>query len=454
MEPGERAGGRDRFVDLVRGGSIVAVIVGHWLVADIRWTTGPDGREELVETSALSEVPGMWPVTWVLVVIPLFFFVGGYANRRSWEGTCRRGEGYASFLDRRVHRVLVPTALCLAIILPLGALVDGAGGLGMRAMGGLLLQPLWFLGAYLVVVALVPVTLAAHTRLGPGAVGLMLLLIVLADLGRFALGSEALGYANVLLVWLLMHQLGYHYGDGVPRRSTAAAMLLGGLAATALLVGLGPYTSTMVGVTDGPVGNMHPPTLAITTLGVAQIGGALLARGPLVRWLQRPRVWVAVVAVNLTVVTLYVWHQTALALAARVVLPLGYPDPQPGTAGWWAAHVLWLAFPGLVLAGIVAVAGRAEQVAAPPAIHDDLLSRVIAAVAVVVVSLGYLALAGSSATEPWGAGQSMGPFTAAPWLGVLLLVVGGAAFPALRARRPGPRDRRMRPSGPPVGAGR
>ena len=75
--------GRDRFLDLLRGGSIVAVVVGHWLVADVRWS-----QADLADTSALAEVPGMWPVTWVFLVIPLFFFVGGYANHRTGTALC------------------------------------------------------------------------------------------------------------------------------------------------------------------------------------------------------------------------------------------------------------------------------------------------------------------------------------------------------------------------------
>lgn len=435
MEPGAAARDRDRFVDLLRGGSIVAVVLGHWLIADVRWQPGVAGGA-LAETSALAEVPAMWPLTWLLVVIPLFFFVGGYANRRSWEGSVRRGESYATFVDRRAHRVLAPSGLYLAIVLPIGIVVDQWGGWGIRELGGLFLQPLWFLGAYLVVVALTPWTLAAHRRFGLGAVGVLLAAVAFGDLGRYVLGFPAAGYVNVLLVWLLMHQIGYVYADGVPGLVPAAAMLVGGLGAAGLLVWLGPYTATMVGVTDGPVGNMHPPTLAITALGIAQIGGALLARGPLTRWLQRPAAWRAVIIVNLGVVTIYLWHQAALTITARLVLPLGYPDPTPGTAAWWVARVGWLVVPGAVLAGIVALLGRAERVAVPEPIAAGVATSAVAAAGMVVLGLGYLSLAGSSVTQPWASGQSLGPVTASAVLGVGLLGAGAAAFRVLRVRHP------------------
>ena len=430
MEPGTR----DRFIDLLRGGSIVAVVVGHWLVADVRWVAGSDPR--LVETSSLHEVPAMWPLTWAFVVIPLFFFVGGYANRRSWEGTRRRSEGYATFVDRRVHRVLAPAGLYVAVVAVAGLLVDRAGGVGVRALGGLLYQPLWFLGAYLCVVALTPLTLALHRRVGPAAPAAMLVGVGLLDVGRFALGVSASGYLNVLLVWVLMHQVGFLYADGRLDRRVALMMAVGGLGATGVLVAVGPYSATMVGVTDGPVGNMHPPTLAIATLGIAQIGIAVLLRAPLTRWLERPRVWVAVVVVNLSVVSLYLWHQAALTIAARLVLPLGYPDPQPGTPAWWVARLLWLVLPGLVLAGIVALVGPVERVAAPSRIRPGRATAAAAVTGVVLVCVGFLGLAGSSATEPFGQGQSLGPVTASPVLGLVTLVGAAALFWALRRVAP------------------
>jgi fucose 4-O-acetylase-like acetyltransferase len=431
MEPGSR----DRFIDLLRGGSIVAVVVGHWLVADVRWAA-QGAAARLVETSSLHEVPSMWPLTWLFVVIPLFFFVGGYANRRSWEGTRRRGEGYATFVDRRVHRVLAPAGLYIAVVAVTGILLDRAGGMGVRALGGLFYQPLWFLGAYLCVVALTPLMLRLHDRLGVGALVGLLVMVVLGDVGRFALAVGASGYVNVLLVWLLMHQIGLFYADGRLSRPVSMAMAAGGLAATALLVALGPYTATMVGVTDGPVGNMHPPTLAVTTLGIAQIGIALLLRDPLTRWLARPRVWAAVVLVNLSVLSIYLWHQAALTIAARLVLPLGYPDPPPGTPAWWVARLLWLVIPGIVLAGIIALVGPAERVGAPARIRPGHGTAGVAVAGVVLVCVGFLGLAGSSATEPFAPGQSLGPFTASPVLGLGALASAAAIFWALRRVAP------------------
>jgi fucose 4-O-acetylase-like acetyltransferase len=437
--------GRDRFMDLLRGGSIVGVVVGHWLVADVRWSHG-----DLADTSTLAEVPGMWPLTWVFLVIPLFFFVGGYANHRSWDGTVRRGEGFAAFVDRRLHRILAPTAVYLGVVAVAGVLISGAGGLGVGLLGGLCYQSLWFLGAYLWVVALVPLTRRAHARFGAGVLILLAVLIVVGDVGRFAWGVSPTGYLNILWVWLLMHQLGYFYVDGRLTRPVAATMAVLGLGATAVLVATPTYPGTMVAVPGLSEGNMHPPTVAVTTLGVGQIGVCVLLRGPLTRWLQRPRVWAAVVAVNLTVLSIFLWHQVALIVAARLVLPLGFPDPTPGSLSWWVLHMLWLLIPGLVLAIIVAVAGRAEQVATPRPIRPGVVPGATASVGVVIAGIGFLDLAGSSAMGLFGRGERLGPFTASPILGFTMLLAAAAIFHVLRARFPAVPRTRSTGTGEPV----
>ena len=91
---------RDRFADLVRVASILVVVAGHWLMAVVTWR---DGRVE--GGNALPLVPGLWLATWLLQVMPLFFFVGGLANLVS----AGRGGGWATFVRARAARLLRPT---------------------------------------------------------------------------------------------------------------------------------------------------------------------------------------------------------------------------------------------------------------------------------------------------------------------------------------------------------
>jgi hypothetical protein len=79
-----------------------------------------------------------------------------------------------------------------------------------------------------------------------------------------------------------------------------------------------PYLLGMVGVNGAHISNLNPPTLAAVTFGIAQCGVALLLRDRLTRWMRRPLAWAAIALVNLSAMTLFLWHQTAFVLAPRL----------------------------------------------------------------------------------------------------------------------------------------
>src|SRR6476620_7294795 len=98
------AADRDRFIDAVRAGSLLVVVLGHWLMATV---TVDAGRVE--GGNALTAVPALQPATWVLQVMPLFFIAGGFSNLTVWHGLRRRGAGYPAYLQGRMVRLLRPT---------------------------------------------------------------------------------------------------------------------------------------------------------------------------------------------------------------------------------------------------------------------------------------------------------------------------------------------------------
>lgn len=424
-------GTRDRYLDLVRGTSILAVVVGHWLVADLSW----DGAQ-LHDTSALGQVPSLWPLTWLFQVIPLFFCVAGSVNGRSWRAARARGDGYATFVDRRLHRVLVPTAVFLGVVVPAALILDATGGWGVRAAGAMLLQPLWFLAIYLAVVALTPVTLAWHDAWGVRVPVLLVGLAIVSDLMRIGVGLEWAGYVNVLTVWLLVYQLGYFEAEGRLTRRVGAWLAAGGLLATALLTGLGPYPARMVGVPGDQIANMHPPTLAVLGLALAEVGVMVVLRPLVEPWLRRPRVWAGTVWLNLSIMTLYLWHQVALVGAARLLLPLGWPHPVAGSWGWWATHLGLLLTAAMVMAGLIAVFGRFERVRTPTPTPAGLATAASTVVTVVLVGLGLLALAGTRITEPWAVRDVLGGLVAGPLVGVAAVAAAGWNARATRMGRP------------------
>lgn len=69
---------RDRVVDFLRAASICVVVLWHWSLSITHW----DGDYALVMPNPIGYVPGKWMATWVLQVMPVFFFVGGYATSR------------------------------------------------------------------------------------------------------------------------------------------------------------------------------------------------------------------------------------------------------------------------------------------------------------------------------------------------------------------------------------
>ena len=70
---------RNRIIDFWRAAAILVVVFGHWLAASI-WLRA-DG--EIALLNSLQWIPYSAWVTWIVQVMPIFFFVGGYANARA-----------------------------------------------------------------------------------------------------------------------------------------------------------------------------------------------------------------------------------------------------------------------------------------------------------------------------------------------------------------------------------
>lgn len=322
---------RDRFADLLRVASILVVVAGHWLMAVVAWR---HGRVE--GGNALAQVPGLWLATWLLQVMPLFFFVGGLANLVS----ARRGGGWSGFVRGRAARLLRPTLAFLAVWAG-GAAALGLAGVPeavLRPVARLVVQPLWFLGLYLLVVAVAPAMLRLHRRFGPAVVLWLGLAAAAADIAGRLPGLDRVGQLNFLLVWLFAHQLGFLYADGTLAgwsRRAHAAMAGGGLAALVALTASGAWPPSMVGLPGDRVSNMSPPSLCMVALTVWLVGLAMLVRAQVTRWVERPRPWALVVTAGSALMALFLWHLTALVLAVLVLHPLGLTEPAPGTPTWW-----------------------------------------------------------------------------------------------------------------------
>ncbi|MEU1618507.1 acyltransferase family protein [Streptomyces sp. NPDC005722] len=375
---------RDRYVDFLRVASLATVVLGHWLMAAV--TTGAGGGVEVGNLLAVR--PALQPLTWVLQVMPVFFFVGGFSHALSYRSVARSGGGYADFLRARLRRLLRPTMLFVA--------VWGAGALLLPVpdvAARLVAQPLWFIGIYLGMVAFTPPLLRLHERYGWGAFAALAAGAVLVDVLRFAAAVPYVPFLNFAFVWLAVHQLGFLRADGRLRRP--AAMAACGLAGAVALVALGPYPLSMVGMPGERISNMAPPTLALLCHGVWLVGAVELLRRPAARLLRRPRVWHGVVAANGIAMTAFLWHLTAMLAVYGALISLGGTLPAPATAAWWAQAPLRVAAATALTAALVAVFRRAERPAAPSvpaARRGTSLSGPGAALGVALALLGVLGL--------------------------------------------------------------
>lgn len=348
---------RDRVVDFVRVAAVGVVVVGHWLLAAVTW--GPDGLEG---RNLLGVVGWTQWLTWAFQVMPLVFLAGGAANAASWASAQRRQQPYGPWLQGRLRRLVRPAAVLVAVWTA-GLAVAHAVGVDdqvLVAAARLIAMPLWFLAVYVPVVAVTPLSLAAHRRWGLAPLVVLTALTAATDLA-VTNGVDWLGWSSYAWVWLLAHELGFHWRGSRLPTSRSAAVALGGAAMLVALTTIGSYPVSMVGV-PGERTNTSPPSLALVALAVTHFGILSVLRPRLDRWLQRPRVWRRVVAANGMVMTAYLWHMTALAVGVIVLLPTRvFPQPTPGSAAWWAWRPVWIAALAVVLVPLLALFSRLES---------------------------------------------------------------------------------------------
>lgn len=432
MAPAPAVEERDPFIDLLRVVCIAAVVIGHWATTTVVWE--PD---RVLSINALSEIPGTRVATWLLQVMPLVFFAGGYANSVS-----RRAAGsYLSYLDRRLGRLLLPTGVFLAVWLVLGIAAEALdpASAGKARAAEVAALPLWFLGIYLVAVALAPAMEALHRRVGLWAAVGLVAAVGVVDLVSIGFGLEGVGGANYAFQWLFAHQLGFAYADGTLQRwgrRGAAALTLLGLAVLVLLTTVGGYPVSLVGVPGQERSNAQPPSLAMVALTLWLVGLALLARAVAQRAMRRPGWERLVRGMHRLLLTAFLWHVTAIILGGALARAAGAPEPAIGSGLWWALRPVWvlwlLPFFGLLLWAL----GRFEVHPRGRAIDDHPVSAAAAGFGVFAVAVGILGF-GETGFFPFApaVGEAILMFTFNPLQNLLHVSLGAAVLWALGAGR-------------------
>jgi hypothetical protein len=413
---------RNRAVDALRAASILVVVFGHWLMAAVTVVDGELQPGHLLELANWTH-----PATWILQVMPVFFVVGGFANGVSWRSARTRSANYGSWLRSRLRRLVLPVVPLLAVW-AIGGWLGLQAGLDWRMLqvaSQVALVPTWFLAAYVVIVTIAPVGLWLWERFGWASILAGLLLSALADVASIGLGWIPAGFLNYVFVWGTVHQLGFAWlDDRLGGPASRLLLAVAGLAATVALVWWGPYPVAMVGLDTSEITNSYPPRVTLATLGVFQAGLVLALEPKMRRWLARPAPWRAVLAVNAQIMTLYLWHLTAMVIVIGLSLAAGGfglgIDPLSTT--WWLTRPVWFVVVGVVTFVLVAVFGRFERPR-----RDDRPApaawRPVLAVIGVCAGLGLLAAIGIADEHGLN-----GLVLSLPIIGVIIGGVGGARF--------------------------
>lgn len=415
--PRSAAPGRDRAVDLVRAACLIAVVTIHSLMVGIGFRDG-----EVVLENALEAWSGFTVFSWFTQMMPLFFIMGGFASATHFRRVRERGVGTAAYLATRMRRLLpVPLAAAVAVTAALAAL--SAAGLSpelVATAGWRISQPLWFLGVYVLCTAFVPLGLRLHERAPVATLISIGIGIAAVDAARFLSGVDAIGFANLLFVWLFVQQLGFWLADGRVPSLRVAGWAVVGLAAL-MLTGLSPANLYEA---------LNPPTAALALLGVVQLALFARFRPALSAWAESPRVQRCSDALNGASMTVYAWHMPVVVLLAGATLAAGSLGgaaaaliPEPLSAAWWLGRPAWLVTAALVVAVVMPLVHRWER---RPSAAPVSAQPIRVAAAVLCGAGGVLVvLAAGGALWAWAAGA-------------ILLALGTRAVTATPAASPSP----------------
>jgi peptidoglycan/LPS O-acetylase OafA/YrhL len=352
----DASGGRNTYVDFLRAVSLIVVVLWHWAFTIVIWEDdGPHATNPIGFTTEL------WLATWLLQVMPLFFYIGGYAHLTSWTRAQARGVSIWSFTGRRLRQLAVPALSLFAVWLVLGSVLGAVFDLTWvgRAVF-LVVSPLWFIAIYLVLVALLPIAIRLHRRFDSIVIVFLAGAALAVDIARFRYDLEWLGMANMLFVWGLCHQLGFFYDRIVAlHRRIDWTLLWAGLFGLAGLVFSGLYPGSMVGV-PGERSNMAPPSICIVALVAFQAGVVEIIRPAMQRRLAHARWQRANGLVNRFSMPLFLFHTTGMALhrAVRYAIAGERNEPTSPDLWWWLSRPFAIVGPLLFTLPVIYLFGR------------------------------------------------------------------------------------------------
>ena len=340
---------RNLAVDFYRVSGVVLIVLGHWLAGSVTYHDGQFGRQ-----NPLVDQPWTQWLTWPFQAVPAFFLVAGYAGAVSWAH--RRDTNDMSrqtWLRHRLARVLGPTAVYVALVSVVVVVLEArdVASSVLEYAGWAVAMHLWFLAVYLVVVSLTPIAIAAQRRWGLVVPAVLGAGVAVVDAASLAGHVPYLGWLNYVLCWGALYQLGIAWHSRLLEGRRPVLLAAGSAVALALLIRLGPYPVSMIGVPGQTMDNTTPPSVAMLAFAWAQ-AGLVIALAPVLNRALRAGLAQRVLSVaNNNVMALYLWHMIPVVIVAIIGYPAGLlPQPTEGTAQWWLARLEWLVILALVTA--------------------------------------------------------------------------------------------------------
>ncbi len=409
---------RNLAVDFYRVTGVLLIVLGHWLAGSVTYRDGYFGRQ-----NPLVDQPWTQWLTWPFQAVPTFFLVAGYAGAVSWTHW-RRTEGASRqlWLRHRLARVLGPTTVYVTLVSVVVVVIEACqvAGSTLEYAGWAVAMHLWFLAVYLIVVSLTPVAIAAQRRWGllvPALLGLGVVAVDAVSLGGHV---PYLGWLNYLLCWGALYQLGMAWQNGLLAGRRPVLLAVGSAVALTLLILLGPYPVSMIGVPGQTVQNTEPPSVAMLAFAGAQAGVVIGLAPALNRALRSGFVSRVLSVANNNVMALYLWHMIPVVIVAIVGYPAGLlPQPVEGSTSWWLARLEWIGILSLVTAVEMALLwwGRRLFARPLPTLATPLTGRWAEPVMLAGAVMSAYGLA-------FVAAEGFAPDGHFPWLTALICAVG------------------------------
>jgi fucose 4-O-acetylase-like acetyltransferase len=408
---------RNSAVDFYRVSGVILIVLGHWLAGSVTYHDGSFGRQ-----NPLVDQPWTQWLTWLFQAVPTFFLVAGYAGAVSWSRWRADDEmSPQAWLRRRLARVLGPTTVYVLLVSTCVVALQSAGTSGslLEYAGWAVAMHLWFLAVYLIVVSLTPIAIAAQRRWGFLVPAALATGVAAVDAASLAGHVPHLAWLNYLMCWALFYQLGIAWQSGLLAGRRPAVLAAGAALALGLLIWLGPYPVSMIGVPGQAVQNTEPPSIAMVAFGCAQ-AGLVISLAPTVNRVLRAELCQRVLArANTNVMALYLWHMVPVVIVAIVGYPAGLlPQPAEGGVAWWLVRLEWVAILSLVTAVELTLLWWGRRLFAAPLPRFDVLSGrgapPVMLTGAVMASYGLSCLAA----------QGFAPYGRFPWPTAVLFGVG------------------------------